>query len=263
MYRNHDTRPSIDETSRFDRESIGVIIAQTDNKGLCWLYAPEKAFTWKYFVYSWVGVEHLHSYMWILKDFAWMQGFCLCGMFFGSLATLWSGYLIHLALLSKDIAEIWNSIGLFLWLFANTWWMFSDLHDWYNKYDDDYTGWYHNGQKQAGHIFIAAVSWLAVYWVIIKPIAVLKPNWIKNNDFGLYLDSKRQVEAHSFPAIEQQQSIPAGPNCHPLSFSGNCDNNSIESHMRDTIVENKYIFPRFSFFFNNWREVLTPYTVMS
>lgn len=74
--------------------------------------------TIKWFV-SVVGTEYCHTYFWIAKDLAWMQGLRDESIFFGLLALGWSLVILFHALRTVNWHEIWNFIGLFLWLFAN------------------------------------------------------------------------------------------------------------------------------------------------
>lgn len=74
--------------------------------------------TFKWFV-SVVGTEYCHTYFWIAKDLAWMQGHRDYSIFFGLCALGWSLVVLYHALRTVNWHEIWNFIALFLWLFAN------------------------------------------------------------------------------------------------------------------------------------------------
>lgn len=74
--------------------------------------------SWRWFV-SVVGTEYCHTYFWIAKDLAWMQGLRESSLFFGLLALGWSLVILYHALRTVNWHEIWNFVALFLWLFAN------------------------------------------------------------------------------------------------------------------------------------------------
>jgi hypothetical protein len=65
------------------------------------------------------GVEHCHTYFWIFKDLAWMQGLRNASVFFGLLALAWSLLILYHAIRTVNWHELHNFIALFLWLFAN------------------------------------------------------------------------------------------------------------------------------------------------
>jgi hypothetical protein len=75
------------------------------------------------------GVEHCHTYFWITKDLAWMQGLRSASIFFGLLALAWSLLILYHAIRTVNWHELWNFIALFLWLFANFLWMRGEAHD--------------------------------------------------------------------------------------------------------------------------------------
>jgi len=74
--------------------------------------------TFKWFI-SVMGTEYCHTYFWIAKDLAWMQGHRDSSLFFGLCALGWSLMVLYHALRTVNWHEIWNFIALFLWLFAN------------------------------------------------------------------------------------------------------------------------------------------------
>lgn len=66
-----------------------------------------------------IGTEYCHTYFWIAKDLAWMQGLRDSSIFFGILALVWSLVILYHALRTVNWHEIWNFVALFLWIFAN------------------------------------------------------------------------------------------------------------------------------------------------
>ena len=76
-----------------------------------------------------VGSEYCHTYFWIAKDIAWMQGWRRFSILFGLAALAWSFIIMFHALRTLNWHELWNFVVLFLWLFANFWWMTGEAHD--------------------------------------------------------------------------------------------------------------------------------------
>lgn len=65
--------------------------------------------------FSVIGAEYCHTYFWILKDLAWTQGWRIFSISVGSLAIMWWTVLFYHALRLRNVDEVWNCIGLFLW----------------------------------------------------------------------------------------------------------------------------------------------------
>jgi hypothetical protein len=83
---------------------------------MVWGFASPLSLKW--FI-SVVGTEYCHTYFWIAKDLAWMQGDRDYSIFFGLLALFWSLMVLYHALRTVNWHEIWNFLALFIWLFAN------------------------------------------------------------------------------------------------------------------------------------------------
>ena len=61
------------------------------------------------------NLENIHLYLWLLKDLSWAQDWYYSGMIFGSLAVMWSFFIVLYALQSSATNEIFISVALFLW----------------------------------------------------------------------------------------------------------------------------------------------------
>lgn len=95
--------------------------------GICWLHPPDEAWSPGFYL-SERGLDNIHIYFWITKDFCWVQSLLIPGLIIGSIAVLYALFLSFRALYwRKNIGEFWIKFSEFLWLFANFWWMVSDL----------------------------------------------------------------------------------------------------------------------------------------
>lgn len=120
--------------------------------------------------FSVVGSEYCHVIFWIAKDLSWMQSWRHLSIFFGELALAWSLLLLFHALRTLNIHEIWNFIALFLWLFANFWWMLGEAHDY--EYPNRVPISIRNADQSALILEIALV-WLLFYYCIVLPFHLL------------------------------------------------------------------------------------------
>lgn len=120
--------------------------------------------------FSVIGSEYCHMYFWILKDLAWTQGWRLFSISFGSFAIMWWVIILYHSLRTRNGAEVWNAIGLFLWLFANFWWMTGEAHD-YQYPDSPAISDRH--LSESAIILETAVVWLSLYYFIILPLNLM------------------------------------------------------------------------------------------
>lgn len=143
-----------------------------ENIGLCWSQGPKEPFGVRFF-YTIRGSEYLHLYLWVIKDLSWTQDWLYSGYIFGILAIIWSFFLIIRSLYYRNFYETIVSVAQLLWLVANFWWMTGEVHDYY--FPNDYPQ-YEDRQRQASYIMMSALCWLGVYYFIIRPLGLLKPN---------------------------------------------------------------------------------------
>eukprot|EP01041_Mallomonas_annulata_P000343 gene343-612_t len=116
------------------------------------------------------GAECLHIYLWIAKDWSWTQDWYYAGLLFGSAAVAWAVYLLFRAIRIGNYQEVYHGIAQNIWLFANLWWMQGELHDY--MYPDEPT-MIDRRQQDSGYMMVAALCWLAIYYLILKPLNVL------------------------------------------------------------------------------------------
>ena len=99
-------------------------IPRLDDNKIFHVYGFSQPLTATWF-FGVVGAEYSHTYFWIAKDLFWMQGQRLHSTFFGLAALFWSLLLLWHAVRIGNYHELWNYPTIFLWLFANFWWMVS------------------------------------------------------------------------------------------------------------------------------------------
>jgi len=141
---------------------------------LCWLHPPK--LSWSPFYYLGVqGAENFHIYLWAAKDLCWTQDAYWPGYILGGLAVSWVGYLTILAVLDRNFHEVWCSVGQFMWLFANYWWMSGELHDSYYSSPPSQQ-WYNQRRIDAGNIMNATLIWLGLYWFVVRYFNLFPPS---------------------------------------------------------------------------------------
>jgi len=151
-----------------------------------WITIPSTKWTLHHYFTTIRGSENLHIYLWALKDFSWTQDNWVLGMVFGTLALAMSVFLIIQSIRFKNYIEFWHFIAQFLWLFGNFWWMYGELHD-YQFPDLDPI--YDTNNVECSWILVSALSWLAVYYLIILPFKLFPPitdaSYRKFDDFQI------------------------------------------------------------------------------
>jgi hypothetical protein len=150
-------------------------------EGVCGFTEPFQ-FSWFFTI---VGAEYFHVYLWIAKDFSWTQEFKTLSLFFGTCATLWCIVIFFNAFQVGNNDEVYSTIALFMWIFANYWWMTGDVHD--DNYPNE-PSIYDQRSYESAIILITAVCWLTVYYFVIIPFGVMpvSPEAIAAYDDGAY-----------------------------------------------------------------------------
>ncbi len=120
-----------------------------------------------FFLFSIRGWDNFHIYLWIMKDYAWASQNDSLALIFGVSALSWCSVLAISAIQSRDYEEIYFLIGMFLWLFANFWWMAGET----NISGDDDTN-----SLETCYIMETALAWQALYFLVFHPFRMFKPN---------------------------------------------------------------------------------------
>jgi hypothetical protein len=183
-----DLKTNLRERSKSEGSSVPYDQAFADKFNLS---AP---WTLTHYVSTSRGSENFHIYLWIAKDIGWTQGYIVWGNFFGVAAFIWCFVILYNYYRHREYEEIYMLGAVFLWLYANYWWMYGEIVN----NDDDVNG------KEAAHVFVAAFVWLAIYHIILKPLKVFGRHKRQEDSFyekcGLtlrcpcYFDSFRQYE---------------------------------------------------------------------
>jgi hypothetical protein len=143
--------------------------------GICWFNPPDIEWSPSFYL-SERGLDNLHIYLWITKDFCWVQSWLIPGLIIGSLACLYALFLsFRAAYWRRNLGEFWIKLAEFMWLFANFWWMVGELHDdHYGYFDDGANSIVDKHTKEAGVIFICTLVWISLYYIILKPMNLLE-----------------------------------------------------------------------------------------
>lgn len=110
VYENH--KDSIIKKSTDDSPGRGIERLQFSN--ICWLYMPDHPLTFKFFL-TIRGSENFHLYLWLIKDLAWAQSWYYSGHIFGSLAVMWSLYILSHAARERNTNEIFTGVAQTFW----------------------------------------------------------------------------------------------------------------------------------------------------
>ena len=146
----HGTNGAVGDMGTFDKSHDTLSIGDNSTKneeretdvGICWFHPPEDALDFEW-LFSIRGAENMYLYFWLLKDLSWAQDWYYPAYTFGSLAIAWSFIMVCNAVYDGATNEVFTSTAMFLWLFANFWWMTGDIHDYVLDYpNDDYNDWY-------------------------------------------------------------------------------------------------------------------------
>jgi hypothetical protein len=115
-------------------------------------------------------MEWLLLYMWMVKDLAWALSWYFIGIGFGTLAVLWSIYLLFLSLKANHYIEAWHFAAVLFWLAGNFWWMWGDLHD--AQYPSEEK--IYNSSKFQGVVILSiAFGSMIFYYTIVRPCKLL------------------------------------------------------------------------------------------
>ena len=123
---------------------------------------------WEFFTVK--TMENMHTYLWITKDLSWTLCWYWPGLVFGSIAIFLSFMILLGSLWTAEYSEMWHNMAQMLWLLANFVWMTGDLHDW--QYPNS-PSVYASRCNISANIMIAALCWLSVYYLILRPFRLL------------------------------------------------------------------------------------------
>jgi hypothetical protein len=143
--------------------------ADVQGQGNAYITLPDEKWTLE--MYSTIrGLESLLLYLWIAKDIAWTTSNWVCAWLFGMLSVVFAFLFLVRAVMDVNWLEIWHAVAQFLWVFGNFWWMIGDVHD------VEFPGeksMYDQRQTDCSHIMEAAMCWLALWYLVVRPLKLL------------------------------------------------------------------------------------------
>lgn len=89
-------------------------IERRQSSDICWLHMPDHPLSFKFFL-SIRGSENFHLYLWLIKDLSWAQSWYYSGHIFGSLAVIWSVYILSHAARERNTNEICTGVAQTFW----------------------------------------------------------------------------------------------------------------------------------------------------
>jgi hypothetical protein len=149
-----------------DVEHLKEDLIEEEEDGV-WGFAEPFRPSWFFTI---TGAEYAHVYFWILKDLSWTQELKYVSLFFGTLATLWCVVIFYHAFRTGNKDEVYNTIALFMWIFANYWWMTGETHD--ADYPDE-PEIYDQRASESARILECALALLTVYYFAIVPFNLM------------------------------------------------------------------------------------------
>ena len=183
-----------------DAMSIGDISSKNEDResdiGICWFHPPEDALDFEW-LFSIRGAENMYLYFWLLKDLSWAQDWYYPAYTFGALAIAWSFIMVCNALYDGATNEVFTSTAMFLWLFANFWWMTGDIHDYVLNYpNDDYNDWY-DTNPLSKYLSIRILIPSHVPFPLYPLPATPSPSPYNSYQYPLFLSDRYDTSSHS------------------------------------------------------------------
>lgn len=112
------------------------------------------------------GIENLHIYLWISKDFCWLQEYKNAGITFGILAIILTLLLFYNAITTKNTEEFIFLIPISLWLTGNFIWMSGEFSD----------ELHFNSHTIGGYFIFVSMIIAQLYHIILKWFVYIKNN---------------------------------------------------------------------------------------
>lgn len=151
--------------------------------------------------FSVVGCEYCHTYFWICKDLAWTQDWKFFSLWFGLLALFWWSVIAFHVIRTRSIDEAFNAVGLFLWLFANFWWMSGEVYD--ILYPDE-PSVSQLRTDQSARVLETALCILLFYYLILIPFNIIPYN---KKALDEYDDGSMKPRFSYFKTFRQYESV--------------------------------------------------------
>ena len=109
-----DKKDSNSKKSSNDKGDISISDSKRSSSNICWFHLPDHPLSFRWFL-TIRGSENFHLYLWLIKDLAWAQSWYYCGHIFGSLAVIWSVYILSHAAREGNTNEIFTGVAQTFW----------------------------------------------------------------------------------------------------------------------------------------------------
>jgi hypothetical protein len=158
--------------STFEDTSTSVIVRKSDDDRpakpqsrvlAAWRALPPERWRPSYYFATIHGAQWLHLYLWCAKDLAWMQDWYYPGLVLGFGAVVWSLFLLVRSAVYKNWIQVVHYVGQLLWLFANAWWMYGELHDYQYPNDPEI---YDRFRESGSHMMASALCFMVLFYLL-------------------------------------------------------------------------------------------------
>lgn len=152
----------------------------TKPASICWLNWPDEPWAMNWYI-TVRGQESLHVYLWIMKDLSWVQAWYYPGHVFGIASIAFMMYIFMQAIRKRSLDECWTTVAHILWLVANYVWMTGELHD--TEFPNE-PSMYDQRALECGYIMMAALIWIGLYYVLLKPLHLMNERTAKGEEYN-------------------------------------------------------------------------------
>lgn len=147
------------------------------------------------------GAEYVHTYFWICKDLAWTQEWRLFSLGMGISALLWTLILFYHALRTRNGHEIYNAISIFMWIFANFWWMTGEVYDY--TYPDQ-PSIADVRTQECAVVLESAMLLLIFYYLVVLPFDLIS---VSDEGLAEYDDGSMEPRFQFFQNYRQYENV--------------------------------------------------------
>ena len=109
---------NLNGNAKLSKEKEETCISESNSNpsssSICWFHLPDHPLSLQWFL-TIRGSENFHLYLWLIKDLAWAQSWYYCGHIFGSLAVIWSVYILSHAARERNTNEIFTGVAQTFW----------------------------------------------------------------------------------------------------------------------------------------------------
>lgn len=114
-YEDHKD-PNVKKSLNNSTSRSDGVTERLQSSNICWFHMPDHPLNFKFFL-TIRGSENFHLYLWLIKDLSWAQSWYYSGHIFGSLAVIWSVYILSHAARERNTNEIFTGVAQTFWYF--------------------------------------------------------------------------------------------------------------------------------------------------